>query len=85
MNARAFAKLTSRKLNQCDPLNNEAKYEIVKELLGTCSKGVYIEPPFYCDYGANIHLGENVYMNFNCTILDVAEVKIGKGTMFAPS
>ena len=44
-----------------------------------------MESPFYCDYGSNIEVGENFYANFNCTILDVAKVVIGKNVMFAPN
>lgn len=55
-----------------------------KELLGTFSQGCCIESPFYCDYGSNIHLEENVFMNFNCTLLDICEIRIGSGTLLAP-
>lgn len=41
-----------------------------------------MQPPFYCDYGTNIHLGECVFFNFNCIVLDVCEVKIGDHTLF---
>ena len=44
-----------------------------------------IQPPFHCDYGYNIHLGENVFLNFNCVILDVARVEIGAGTQIGPA
>ncbi len=46
---------------------------------------VYIQPPFHCDYGTNIRFGANVYLNFNCIILDVAPVTIGNNTMFGPA
>ncbi|WP_260261951.1 sugar O-acetyltransferase [Vibrio intestinalis] len=45
----------------------------------------HLEPPFRCDYGSNIKLGKNFYANFNCVILDVAEVKIGDNVLFGPS
>ncbi|MGX2951385.1 sugar O-acetyltransferase [Ursidibacter sp. B-7004-1] len=45
----------------------------------------HIEPPFRCDYGSNIYLGDNFYANYNCTMLDCAEIKIGKNVMFAPN
>ncbi|MCL4159182.1 UNVERIFIED_CONTAM: hypothetical protein GTU68_063243, partial [Idotea baltica] len=44
-----------------------------------------LEPPFYCDYGYNIIVGNDVFINFNCCILDVAEVRIGKNTMLGPN
>ena len=84
VSARLFAKMICHKLNSSSPVELDLRKNVLKELLGTCSKDVYIEPPFYCDYGANIHLGESVYMNFNCCILDVVEVRIGARTLLAP-
>ena len=43
-----------------------------------------MQPPFFCDYGANIHLGTRVFFNFNCVVLDVCEVRIGDYTLFGP-
>lgn len=56
----------------------------LKELFGSTGKRVYIEPFFGCDYGSNIHVGENFYANFGCVILDVCEVRIGDNCMIAP-
>jgi maltose O-acetyltransferase len=44
-----------------------------------------MQPPFYCDYGANIELGERVFFNFNCVVLDVCPVRIGDYTLFGPA
>ena len=44
-----------------------------------------MQPPFFCDYGANIHLGERIFFNFNCIVLDVCAVRIGDYTMFGPA
>ncbi|KAF9337845.1 hypothetical protein BG006_002210 [Podila minutissima] len=52
---------------------------------GQLGKGCWIEPPFNCDYGCNITMGEKVYMNFNCVILDCGYVEIGDSTFFAPN
>jgi len=57
---------------------------ILRRLLGHIGEGVIIEPPFYCDYGTYIHLGNRVYMNFGCVILDCNEVRIGDNVMFGP-
>ena len=84
-NGRVFARVERKKYNETDPLDVDGRYEMLKELLGTCSKDVYIEPPFYFDYGSNIHLEENVYMNFNCFLLDGAEIRIGARTKLGPS
>ena len=48
-------------------------------------KEFYIEPPFHCDYGYNISIGQNFYSNYNCTILDCAQVTIGNNVLFGPN
>lgn len=58
---------------------------LLLERLGEVGTGAVIRPPFYCDYGFNIRLGAYVYINFNCVILDVAEVTIGAGTAVGPA
>ncbi|KAF8939697.1 hypothetical protein BGZ58_008992 [Dissophora ornata] len=52
---------------------------------GKMGKNCWIEPPFNCDYGCNITLGEGVYMNFNCVVLDCGYVDIGNNVFFAPN
>ena len=44
-----------------------------------------MQPPFFCDYGSNILLGERVFFNFNCVVLDVCQVRIGDYTLFGPA
>jgi len=44
-----------------------------------------IRPPFYCDYGYNISVGRNTFMNFNCVILDVVQVHIGDDCQIGPN
>lgn len=56
----------------------------LRDLLGAAGTGCRIEAPFHCAYGFNIHLGEGVFLNAGCTILDTAPVRIGDGTMFGP-
>jgi maltose O-acetyltransferase len=57
---------------------------LIKELVPNSGNSLHIEPPFYCDYGLNIEIGDNVYFNMNCVILDVAKVKIGSHVLFGP-
>lgn len=57
----------------------------LKALLGSVGEGCRIEAPFHCAYGFNIHLGEGVFINAGCTILDTAPVRVGVGTMFGPN
>ena len=75
------ARLCTREL--CQTLNalsprapDTERSALLTELFGAPSN-VYITPPFFCDYGSNIELGESVYFNFNCVILDGAKVTIG--------
>ncbi len=58
---------------------------LCKQLFGKVGTGFWLQPPFYCDYGKNIELGENVFLNFNCVILDVAKVVIGSNTLIGPN
>jgi maltose O-acetyltransferase len=58
---------------------------IAGELFGRGGDTAWVEPPFFCDYGANIELGERVFFNFNCVILDVCPVRIGGFTLFGPA
>ena len=60
------------------------RHALLRERLAAVGDGTAVRAPFYCDYGFNIHLGARVFVNFNCTILDVAEVTIGDGTLIAP-
>jgi maltose O-acetyltransferase len=73
-----------RKLSSLD-LDDSSKKVVLKELLGEGGDTVRLQGPFFCDYGINILLGENVFFNFNCVILDVCEVRIGDYTLLGPS
>ena len=59
--------------------------EALRELMGKAGKNAYIEPPFHCDYGWNIEVGDTFYANYNLTILDVARVSVGNNVMLAPN
>lgn len=78
------ARQLTQKLNTMDRSDFEGLQAIVKELLGK-SENTWINPPFYCDYGFNIEAGKNLFINYNCTILDVAKVKIGDNVLIAPN
>lgn len=73
-----------QKLNFMDRADFAGIAEVVKELLGE-SEGAFINPPFYCDYGSHIEVGKNFFANYNCTIIDVAKVKIGDNCQMAPN
>ncbi len=72
-------------LNATREQDQERRRSILKELIGRGGESVWMQPPFYCDYGSNILLGERVFFNFNCVVLDVCEVRIGDYTMFGPA
>jgi maltose O-acetyltransferase len=74
-----------RKFNMSDVEETEKREEIIKELFGSVGEGVSIEHNFHCDLGYNIHVGNNFYAGYNCTILDMAEVRIGNDCMIAPN
>lgn len=73
-----------QKLNFMDRSDFVGIAKIVSELVDA-PKGAFINPPFYCDYGKRIHVGKNFYANYNCTILDVADVIIGDNCQMAPN
>lgn len=73
-----------QKLNFMDRSDLAGIAKVTAELLGS-SEGAFINPPFYCDYGKHIKVGKNFFANYNCTIIDVAEVRIGDNCLMAPN
>ena len=82
---RLKARLLIKELNDSreDATNERAR--ILKDLIPGAGEGLWLQPPFYCDYGSNMKLGERVFFNFNCVVLDVAPVTIGSRTLFGPN
>lgn len=78
------ARCLTQALNTADRADFDKIAGIVKELFGK-SDGAWVNPPFYCDYGFNIEVGKNFFANYNCTILDVAKVRIGDHCQMAPN
>ena len=80
---------TSRKLlheyNTIDPWNIKRRDEIIKELFGSIGDNFVIEPPFHCDCGYNIHIGERFYANYNVQMLDGAKITIGDHALIGPN
>ncbi|MFE5318384.1 maltose acetyltransferase domain-containing protein [Paenibacillus sp. NPDC056579] len=81
---RENARRMTRLFNQTFETEYEKRTEILKQLFGSTGMSLYIEPTFRCDYGYNIHVGNNFYANFDCVILDVCEVRIGENCFIAP-
>ena len=84
-NERMQTRLLLKRYNDSDPGQQQRRQQILKELIPLQGEGLWIEPPFYCDYGTNISIGDKVYFNFGCTILDVMEVIIGNNVLVGPS
>lgn len=66
-------------------LDGDKRSLILKEWLGSTGDNIFMEANFACDYGSNIYLDENFYANFNTTMLDVCEIRIGNNAMFGPN
>lgn len=81
---RVAARLKMEAFNRSSIADSKARVAMLKSLLGSTGENIYIEPNFRCDYGENIHVGENFYANFDCVILDVATVTIGANCFIAP-
>ncbi|TGE23458.1 sugar O-acetyltransferase [Hymenobacter metallicola] len=82
---RTQARLLLKQLNDSGEDQTEERTHLLAQLLPQAGAGLWIQPPFYCDYGSNIRLGEKVFFNFNCVVLDVAPVTIGHRTLFGPN
>lgn len=80
----ARSRQLTRLFNNTTEEQQEYRISLLKKLFGSVGEHIYIEPPFRCDYGCNIYIGDGFYANFDCIILDVAEVHIGKNVLFAP-
>ena len=82
---RTNARLLLQKLNNASADDNATLNKVLKELIPNAGNDLWIQPPFYCDYGYNIDVGEKVFFNFNCVVLDVMKVRIGSRTLFGPN
>jgi maltose O-acetyltransferase len=71
--------------NSSVPKQIKLRKNLIKNLFGKTDTMFYIEPPFRCDYGYNIEIGQNFYANFNLVILDCAKVSIGNNVFIAPN
>ncbi len=71
--------------NSLSPLCTDEREALLRDILGSTGMQFLIEQPFYCDYGYNIHIGENFYSNVNLVILDEAPVTFGSNVFIAPN
>ncbi len=82
---RIYAKKLFRQYNKTDDDETELRQEIMSKLFKSVGKNVWIEPDFRCEFGKNITIGDNVYINFGCVILDCSEIIIGENTLLGPN
>ncbi len=83
--ARARARDLCQALNATREAEQQERRRILTDLFGAGGDTVWMQPPFFCDYGENILLGERVFFNFYCVVLDVCPVQIGSYTLFGPA
>jgi maltose O-acetyltransferase len=83
--ARGRARDLCQALNATREAEQQERRRILRELFGAGGDTVWMQPPFFCDYGSNIELGERVFFNFNCVVLDVCPVRIGSFTLLGPA
>ena len=83
--ARIRARDLCHALNASREAEQDERRAILMQLFSRGGDSVWMQPPFFCDYGCNIELGERVFFNFNCVVLDVCSVKIGDFTLFGPA
>ncbi|MEI3361660.1 MAG: sugar O-acetyltransferase [Oscillospiraceae bacterium] len=82
--ARGRAKRLTWRYHQLDPTDWDSRTQILQELLGHLGEDSWIEPPFRCDYGTQISIGDRFFANYDCIFLDVAPITIGNRVMFGP-
>lgn len=74
-----------RRFNEIDSSDLTAQQGVISKLFGSMGQNVYMQPPFNCDVGSNIHVGEGFLTNYNVMILDVGPVRIGDNCMIGPN
>ena len=78
------ARRLTRLFNNTTEEEQEYRVKLLKQLFASTGENIHIEPPFRCDYGCHINVGNNFYANYDCIILDVNKVNIGSNVFFAP-
>jgi maltose O-acetyltransferase len=82
---RVLARDRCQALNATRESESDQRRAMLRDLFGAGGDTAWMQPPFYCDYGENIRLGERVFFNFNCVVLDVCPVTVGDFTLFGPA
>jgi maltose O-acetyltransferase len=82
---RLKTRILLKELNQSTEEDQDKIKGIIRELIPRAGENLWLQPPFYCDYGTNLITGDNVFFNFNCVVLDVMPVTVGSRTLFGPN
>jgi maltose O-acetyltransferase len=85
VSARVRARDLCQALNATREADEAGRRRILVDLFGAGGDSVWMQPPFFCDYGSHISLGTRVFFNFNCVVLDVCAVRVGDFTLFGPA
>ena len=75
----------THRLNQSGPADVDLRRKTLTALVARHGQGFWVEPPFYCDYGSNLTVGDRVFMNFNCVFIDVLPITVGDDVLFGPN
>lgn len=81
---RERARRLTRRFNDADPNDDQRRRELLDELFGSIGERVTVEPTFRCDYGYNVHVGDDFFANFDCVFLDVCRIEFGDECMLGP-
>ncbi|MDQ3674739.1 MAG: sugar O-acetyltransferase [Gemmatimonadota bacterium] len=72
------------KFSSTPSTDGKRRRDILVQLFGEAGEDVWIEPPFFCDYGSNVYLGAHTFVNVNCVFLDSAEIRVGPNALIGP-
>ena len=78
------ARILAEKYNHSSEDDLNYRKNLLKQLFGRCGENITIKPPFHCDYGYQIFVGENFVANFDCVFLDAAPIEIGNNCLIGP-
>ena len=81
---RERARDLTRQINDADPNDADRRRELLDELFGSIGEDVAVQPPFRCDYGYNVHVGDDFFANYDCVFLDACRIEFGDECMLAP-
>lgn len=84
MTCKAHARELAAEYNATGEYEPENRVRILKELFGSCGEKPFIKPPFHCDYGFSIEVGDRFFANFDCVFLDAARIVIGDDCLIGP-